>query len=321
LQIGKDFNRPCNVKELRKDNTLSKDMNFKTTLPDLSIIAPVCNAENEVSKLLDSLTNLDYPQDRMEIIIVDNKSTDNTKEVVKKYPVKLLEENEFQSSYAARNKGIKYASGDILAFIDSDCIASPKWLIEGVRSFSDDADLVGGKVEFYFSDNKSAAEMYDSITNMQIEHNIKERNVAKTANLFVKSSLFDEVGMFPHHATSGGDVQWTAMATRAGYKLVYAPDAIVKHPARTLKGLLKKQYRVGKGKMKALNAEFRESGKKSLLGSAIPRLSEIRGLIDERGTEDMDKKVLRIWMVALLCNLATGLGILSKTLTNLQRSK
>ncbi len=321
MQIGKDFNRPCNVKELRKDNTLSKDMNFKTTLPDLSIIAPVCNAENEVSKLLDSLTNLDYPQDRMEIIIVDNKSTDNTKEVVKKYPVKLLEENEFQSSYAARNKGIKYASGDILAFIDSDCIASPKWLIEGVRSFSDDADLVGGKVEFYFSDNKSAAEMYDSITNMQIEHNIKERNVAKTANLFVKSSLFDEVGMFPHHATSGGDVQWTAMATRAGYKLVYAPDAIVKHPARTLKGLLKKQYRVGKGKMKALNAEFRESGKKSLLGSAIPRLSEIRGLIDERGTEDMDKKVLRIWMVALLCNLATGLGILSKTLTNLQRSK
>jgi glycosyltransferase involved in cell wall biosynthesis len=290
-------------------------------LPVISVISPVYNAENDIHELLNSLLNLDYPQNLFKIIIVDNKSTDNTKEIVKKYSVKLLEENDIQSSYAARNKGIKYASGDILAFIDSDCIASPKWLLEGVRSFSDGADLVGGKVEFYFSKRKTAAEMYDSITNMQIEHNIKERNVAKTANLFVKASLFDEVGMFPHHATSGGDVQWTAMATRAGYKLVYASDAIVKHPARTLKELLKKQYRVGKGKMKALNAESRDSGKKSLLGSAIPRLSEIRGLIDERGTEDMDKKVLRIWMVALLCNLATGLGILSKTLTNLQRSK
>lgn len=265
--------------------------------------------------------NLEYPQDIFEIIIVDNKSTDNTKEIVKRYPVKLLEENEVQSSYAARNKGIKYASGDILAFIDSDCIASPRWLIEGVRPFSDNADLVGGKVEFYFSKRKTASEMYDSITNMQIKHNIKERNVAKTANLFVKASLFDEVGMFPHHATSGGDVQWTAMATRAGYKLVYAPDAIVKHPTRTLKELLKKQYRVGKGKMKALNAESRDSGKKSLLGSAIPRFSEIKGLIDERGTEDMGKKALRIWMVALLCNLATGFGILAKGISDFKKDK
>jgi hypothetical protein len=68
--------------------------------------------------------------------------------------------------------------------------------------------------------------------------------VAKTANLFVKISLFDEIGMFPHHATSGGDVQWTAMATRAGHKLVYTPCAIVKHLARTLNELLKKQYNI-----------------------------------------------------------------------------
>lgn len=287
----------------------------------VSIIAPVYNAENELGKLLDSLINLDYPQDLVEIIIVDNKSTDNTREIVKKYPVKLLEEIDVQSSYAARNKGIKYASGDILAFIDSDCIASPKWLIEGVRPFSDGADLVGGKVEFYFSKRESAAEMYDSITNMQVEHNIKDRNVAKTANLFVKSFLFDEIGMFPGTVVSGGDVQWTSMATRAGCKLVYAPEAIVKHPTRTLKELLKKQYRVGKGKMKALNSEDRSSDKKSLLKSLFPKMTEIEKLINERGTEEMNKKILRIWCVAYLCNMATGFGIFAKSLNNLKRGK
>lgn len=295
---------------------------YNTKLPSVSIIAPVYNAENEIDELLDSLMNLDYPQNLVEIIIVDNKSTDNTKEIVKKYPIKLLEENQIQSSYAARNKGIKHARGEIFAFVDSDCIVSPQWLKEGIKPFVEQgADLVGGKVEFYFSEKKTPAEMYDSITNMQIEHNIKERNVAKTANLFVRSSLFDEVGMFPHHATSGGDVYWTAKATGAGYKLVYAPKAVVKHPARTLRELLKKQYRVGLGKMKAINAESRDSGKRSLLNSAVPNLSDIRRLIDKRGTPDMNQKLLSIWFVACLCNAATGFGIITKALNDLKRSK
>ncbi|MDA0524843.1 glycosyltransferase [Methanococcoides alaskense] len=292
-----------------------------TELPSVSIIAPVYNAEKEVDKLLDSLMNLEYPQDLLEIIIVDNKSTDNTSEIIKKYPVKRLDENEIQSSYAARNKGIKYANGYLLVFIDSDCIASSKWLNEGIKLFSDGADLVGGKVEFYFSEKETAAEMYDSMTNMQVEHNIRDRKVAKTANLFVRSSLFDEIGMFPDNVTSGGDVQWTARATRAGYKLVYAPEAVVKHPTRKLKELLKKQYRVGKGKMKALNSEDRDSDKKSLLKSLFPKIADIKNLINERGNKGMNKKLLRVWCVAFLCNVATGFGILAISLSNLKKGK
>lgn len=293
-----------------------------TKLPSVSIISPVYNAENEVDKLLDSLINVDYPQRLLEIIIVDNKSTDNTREIVNKYPVKLLHESDVQSSYAARNKGIKHVNHEILAFIDADCIATQEWLKEGVKTLiSESADLVGGKVEFYFSEKETAAEMYDSITNMQVEHNIRDRNVAKTANLFVRSSLFDEIGMFPDNVTSGGDVQWTARATRAGYKLVYAPEAIVKHPTRKLKELLKKQYRVGKGKMKALNSEDRTSDKKSLLKSLFPKMTDIKNLINERGNGDMNKKILRIWCVAFLCNVATGFGILTKSLSNLKRGK
>ncbi len=81
---------------------------------------------------------------------------------------------------------------------------------------------------------------------MQIEDNIKERNVATTANLFAKKEIFNKIGLFPDYVKSEGDVQWTNKATRKKYSLVYVLKAIVMHPARSLKNLIKKQYRVGK---------------------------------------------------------------------------
>ena len=105
---------------------------------------------------------------------------------------------------------------------------------------SEDADLVGGKVGFVYSERKTAAEFYDSLTHMQVEANIKKQNVSPTANLFVKSFLFDRIGLFPDWIESGGDFLWTGKATRNGFLLVYSPTAIVKHPTRALKTLLKK---------------------------------------------------------------------------------
>ncbi|MCK4734616.1 MAG: glycosyltransferase [Methanophagales archaeon] len=155
-------------------------------LPTVSVIVPAYNAEKNIATLIESLLDLDYPKELLEIIIVDNNSNDKTKEIVKRYPVRLLEEKNIQSSYAARNKGIRNAKSEILAFIDSDCVATLQWVKEGVKVLvSESADLVGGKVECIYSEHKMAAELYDSITYMQIESDIKDGNIAKTANLFV----------------------------------------------------------------------------------------------------------------------------------------
>jgi hypothetical protein len=96
--------------------------------PFVSIIVPVYNGSRSIDALLTSLLALDYPADRCEILIVDNKSTDDTCERVQRYPVTLLEETEIQSSYAARNRGIRAAKGGIIAFTDADCVADPDWL-------------------------------------------------------------------------------------------------------------------------------------------------------------------------------------------------
>ena len=96
--------------------------------PFISVVVPVYNEADDIEELILSLLALDYPADRHEIIIIDNGSTDNTLQIIKKYPVTLLEEREKRGASAARNKGIRQAKGEIIAFIDADCVATSDWL-------------------------------------------------------------------------------------------------------------------------------------------------------------------------------------------------
>ena len=282
-------------------------------LPKVSVIVPAYNSEKNIANLIESLLGLDYPKELLEIIIVDNNSNDKTKDIVKQYPVILLEENNIQSSYAARNRGIRKSNGEVIVFIDSDCIATPQWVKEGVKTLvSENVDLVGGKVEFVYSKHKTPAELYDSITHMQNEIGIKEFKSATTANLFVKSFLFNEIGMFPE-VKSGGDGQWTHRATKNGFLLVYSPEAIVNHPARPIISLLKKNYRIGTGML-----DYMLNNGSSLIRIIFsipasflpPRLSTIKKRIHQRGTKEMNEKTIKIWCVSCLCKLSFGMGVL-----------
>jgi len=79
---------------------------------------------------------IDYDRDMLEIIVVDGNSTDNTREIVSQYPVKLLLE-ERHGLNAARNTGIKNSSGEIVAFTDADCIIPKDWISKIVDNFRD----------------------------------------------------------------------------------------------------------------------------------------------------------------------------------------
>lgn len=214
-------------------------------LPFVSVIVPVYNDVARIRDCLDVLTAQDYPDSRYEVVVVDNGSTDETLRILADFAVRRLAEPVVRSSYAARNVGLRAAVGSVLAFTDSDCRPGKDWLTQGVRALAG-ADLAGGAVRFTFSARPSGAELFDSISNMQMERNVAERGVAKTANLFVRSRVVAAVGEFPP-VRSGGDVAWTRRATEAGFRLVYAPEAVVDHPARRLPELLAKQHRVGCG--------------------------------------------------------------------------
>ena len=215
--------------------------------PGVSIIIPVYNDQDHVSALLESLLAQDYPKDRTEIMVVDNNSTDSSRDIIQRYPVRFLEEKDIQSSYAARNRGIRAAAHEILAFIDSDCTAVPSWLTEGIRVLrAEHADLAGGKVEFTFASDPSSAELYDSLMHFNFEKTIAEKKGTGAGNLFARKRTFDRLGLFPA-VRSGGDFQWSRRAMENGMKVVFAPGAVVRHPARRLREILQKQIRTGAG--------------------------------------------------------------------------
>ena len=105
------------------------------TLPSISVIIPVYNRSHDITGCLDSLCRLDYPKEKLEIIVVDDASTDKTPVAASCYPVKLIRNQKNRQAPYCRNLGAQKANGDILTFIDSDCLADRKWLMELVPAF------------------------------------------------------------------------------------------------------------------------------------------------------------------------------------------
>ena len=111
-------------------------------LPFVSVLVPVKNEEKVVGRLLDALLRVDYPANRLEVIVVDDASTDRTGEVcfeyASKYPnLKVLEKRESSTKAAALNFGLKSSVGDVVATFDGDSVPEVESFRRAVEYFSD----------------------------------------------------------------------------------------------------------------------------------------------------------------------------------------
>jgi GT2 family glycosyltransferase len=222
---------------------------------NISVIIPVYNSEKGLKDTLESLSTLTYPREGLEIVIVDNNSSDRTLEVAKsfqeKYPdlIKILTENEIQSSYAARNKGVKDSTGNIIVFLDADVTVEPD-LLEKVEEFikKHDSRYVGLDLEVRASKPENIFEKY-SKNEFPVRDFVENRHYAPTACLAVKRDVFEKLGYFDERLISGGDYEFGNRAFNSGIKLYFAPSIKIFHPARSsFASLAKKYYRVGRGK-------------------------------------------------------------------------
>lgn len=132
----------------------------KKKMPDISVVVPAYNAESTIKKCLSSIAKQRYPF--FEVIVVDDASTDDTAAIAKSFgKVTLIQQKENKGSAAARNKGIKAAKSELIAFLDADCYAVKKnWLRELVKTLVEEkADFVTGEEQFTshnFAGKKSA---------------------------------------------------------------------------------------------------------------------------------------------------------------------
>lgn len=219
----------------------------------IHVVIPVYNDSNGISQTLDSVQQLDDSSVRFEILVVDNGSTDDTRDRINKYTqthsnVHLFVEDKIQGSYAARNKGIQHADSDVLAFLDADETVDDDWLETALKAMDEqEVDYLGCNVELTLPENTLVGR-YNAHTGFPVKQYLENENYAPTCALLVRREVFEDVGLFDARLISGGDREFGERVHKAGYDQGYAEDAVVYHPARTrFKSLIKKNFRVGRG--------------------------------------------------------------------------
>ncbi|AOY87515.1 hypothetical protein BKP64_04635 [Marinobacter salinus] len=115
----------------------------KDSLPSVSVIIPAYNEERYIEQALIALRKTDYPNSLIEIIVVDNGSSDNTLHIAQRYSDQVLCLKKGNVG-AVRNLGARYATAEILIFLDADCLIDSSWISRGVRLLKNNENTVYG---------------------------------------------------------------------------------------------------------------------------------------------------------------------------------
>ncbi len=232
--------------------------------PFVSIISPVRNAERTIDTTMQYLLNVDYPRDKMEIVLADGGSTDNTKGIIKKWMekynfIKIVDVPDSKSPGHARNAALKVVKGDIILFTDGDCAPHKDWIDKLVDPFLKDpkVGMVGGEIYTLRTDANNDTEAYcEQAGFLSIGDRVRMKNggyypdIKKglpseingsqtcpffaTANCAASRKAVESIGMEFWHEPTGEDVDFNLRILKNGFKLFFQPAAIVDHMHRAL---------------------------------------------------------------------------------------
>ena len=273
-------------------------------LSTLGIVIPVYNDWNNLQKCLEAISILKYPKELLKVRIIDNGSNDWPKEVKFRSNIEVLKYN-IPGSYGARNRAAKGWNVDVLAFTDSDCHPEINWASEGIKKIfkTNNRSIVAGKIILTTKEKyPSFAEQYDQILGFDQERTVRRSIYCATANLFIPSNIFEQLGGFNEETMSGGDRDFCERANKEGIQIAYTSQAIVKHPARNFKELAKKQKRIVGGKI-SLNKPIRCGKLKALYTSLKPLASESYRIIRSKKVSLLRKPA--ILLIAVIIRILT----------------
>jgi len=204
----------------------------------VSIIIPTYKDSIRLIKCLNALVTQIYESTKFEVIVVDNDpegSLNLDNYFFLNLNLYTLHEP-IPGSYAARNKGLKFAKNELIGFTDSDCVPDPYWIANAVKYFEKDQNeklgIIAGKVPLFFKDKDllTYGEIYEKYTGFDFESYVRE-GASGAGNWFSYKSILEEFGGFNSELKSNGDTELSKRISKK-YEIKYAPDVIVTHPAR-----------------------------------------------------------------------------------------
>lgn len=217
----------------------------------VSVVVPTAKRPDALSKCLDSLLKQTFPRESYEIIVVFDgaKPSSEFVESVADYNIVVVGSKKNKGPAAARNKGIKEAQGEVIAFTDDDCMVDKNWvriMYEAHIKFADVACVGGNTVT---RKDNMPARISQNLSNESMFFKdfpiyFPTCNISFKRGVF-KHMTFNETFKFP----AGEDLEFGWRLLKEGYKLKYVPQAAVLHNCHTggVKSYIRQSYLYGRG--------------------------------------------------------------------------
>ncbi len=232
--------------------------------PTLSVIVPVYQGKHFISYFFEAWEQQSASKKGVELIMVDNNSSDGTYEQLcdlqSCFPeLSILSYSDKQSSYATRNAAVRASRAPFLLFTDIDCRPQPEWLAAALSQTGthQPKGLVAGRVTLFPEANVyNPFEWFDHQSFLKTDQAAANR-VAITANLLVSRAVYDQLGGF-RELTSGSDVDFSHRAFEVTGHFLYLSEMEVRHPARATRAEIHRKIdRVALGKAEQVKSSDR----------------------------------------------------------------
>jgi len=220
--------------------------------PAVTVIIPAKDRAEELRGCLESVFAQEYRAGMIEVIVIDDGSRDETAAVARSFPCRVFSLEKSRGQSFCRNLGAGEGKGEILAFLDSDCIAAKTWLRDLVPLFQwGGVGAVGGRVDGYF--DRSRLDRYENaFSSLSMgKHMIYGANddslaYAPTCNLLTRKAVYTEIGGIRDDMHVGEDVDFCWRMRARGHALLYVPYGAVSHKHRNhLPAMLKRRLEYG----------------------------------------------------------------------------
>lgn len=226
----------------------------------MSVVIPMRNEGDHIRPCLEAVLGQDYPADRVEILVVDGRSDDNSREIVAEYiqqhPHLHLLDNPKRTTPSALNIGIKAARGQYIVRVDAHTVIAPDYVRRCVELLETTAaGNVGGRMlpvgkSFFEQAVALCTTSRFGMGDSRFHYDTREQYVDTVYMGAFRRELFDKIGLFDESLIRNQDYELNYRIRKAGYKILLSPNIISHYtPRSSLTALWRQYFQYGRWKV------------------------------------------------------------------------